>query len=151
VIAPGGGGTTRLEEFSNRAINEYKEQRNFPSVNGTSQLSAALKRAIGIRTVWAATIAALENSRSDEVETASEHGSRTRMAEFYQHAMYNFPELATGAYRQVLKNFPYDNNEADFQLVRVEPLPIVDAAMRQMNEIGWMHNPLPHDCRQFSY
>jgi len=25
VIAPGGGGTNRLEEFSNRAINEYKE------------------------------------------------------------------------------------------------------------------------------
>jgi len=32
--------------------------------------------------------------------------ARTRMAEFYQHAMYNFPELATGAYRQALKNFP---------------------------------------------
>jgi len=54
--------------------------------------------------------------------------------------MYNF-QLATGAYRQVLKNFPYDNNEADSKLgVRVEPATIVDAAMRQMNEIGWMHN-----------
>jgi len=36
-IAPGGGGTNKAGEFSNRAINEYKEQRNFPSV-GTSQL-----------------------------------------------------------------------------------------------------------------
>jgi len=36
------GGTSKAGGFSNRAINEYKETRNFPSVNGTSQLSAAL-------------------------------------------------------------------------------------------------------------
>jgi deoxyribodipyrimidine photo-lyase len=145
VIAPGeAAAQARLEEFSNRAINEYKEQRNFPSVNGTSQLSAALKfGAIGIRTVWAATIAALENSRSDEVE-ASIRAWQQELAwrEFYQHAMYNFPELATGAYRQALKNFPYDNNEEDFQAwcEGRTGYPIVDAAIRQMNEIGWMHN-----------
>jgi len=51
----------------------------------------------------------------------------TRMAEFYQHAMYNFPELATGAYRQVLKNFPYDNNEADLACAGRTGYPIVDA------------------------
>jgi len=66
-----------------------------------------------------ATIAALENSRSDEVENQQQE---LAWREFYQHAMYNFPELATGAYRQVLKNFPYGNNEEHFQAcVRVEP------------------------------
>jgi len=63
------------------------------------------------------------------------------MAEFYQHAMYNFPELATGAYRQVLKNFPYDNNEADFQAWCAGRTGYPSLMlMRQMNEIGWMHN-----------
>jgi len=145
VIEPGEvAAQARLEEFSNRAITEYKEQRNFPSVNGTSQLSAALKfGVIGIRTVWAATTAALEDSHSDEVE-ASIRTWQQELAwrEFYQHAMYHFPELATGAYRMGMKNFPWQNNEAHFQAwcEGRTGYPIVDAAMRQLNEIGWMHN-----------
>lgn len=145
VIAPGeAAAKERLEEFSDRAITEYKEQRNFPAVDGTSQLSAALKfGVIGVRTVWAATIDALKNSRSDEVE-ASIRAWQQELAwrEFYQHAMYNFPELATGAYRPALKNFPWNNNEEHFQAwcEGKTGYPIVDAAMRQMNEIGWMHN-----------
>ncbi len=145
VIAPGeAAATEKLEEFTYAAINEYKEQRNFPAVNGTSQLSAALKfGVIGIRTVWAATKAALENSRSDETNT-SITGWQQELAwrEFYQHAMYNFPELETGAYREVFKNFPYNDNEEHFQAwcEGKTGYPIVDAAMRQMNELGWMHN-----------
>ncbi|PPS45389.1 deoxyribodipyrimidine photo-lyase [Chroococcidiopsis sp. TS-821] len=145
VLAPGeAAAQERLEEFSNKAIAEYKEQRNFPAVNGTSQLSAALKfGAIGIRTVWAATIAALENSRSDETD-ASIRAWQQELAwrEFYQHAMYHFPELATGAYRAAFKNFPYENNKELFQAwcEGRTGYPIVDAAMRQMNESGWMHN-----------
>ncbi len=145
LIAPGeAAATEKLEEFTYSAINEYKEQRNFPAVNGTSQLSAALKfGAIGIRTVWAATSEALENSRSDEVNT-SIIGWQQELAwrEFYQHAMYNFPELETGAYREVFKNFPYNNNPEHFQAwcEGKTGYPIVDAAMRQMNELGWMHN-----------
>lgn len=145
VIAPGeAAAQERLEEFSYKAITEYKEQRNFPAVNGTSQLSAALKfGAIGIRTVWAATIAALENSRSDETDTSIRAWQQElAWREFYQHAMYHFPELATGAYREAFKNFPYENNEELFQAwcVGKTGYPIVDAAMRQMNESGWMHN-----------
>ena len=145
VIAPGeAAATQKLEEFTYAAINQYKEQRNFPAVNGTSQLSAALKfGVIGIRTVWAATKEALENSRSDEVNT-SIIGWQQELAwrEFYQHALYNFPALETGAYREVFKNFPYNNNETHFQAwcEGKTGYPIVDAAMRQMNELGWMHN-----------
>jgi deoxyribodipyrimidine photo-lyase len=53
-----------------------------------------------------------------------------------------FPELAEGAFRETLKNFPYDNNEEYFQAwcEGKTGYPIVDAAMRQMKEIGWMHN-----------
>lgn len=145
VIEPGeAAAQARLEEFSNSAISEYREQRDFPGADGTSQLSAALKfGVIGIRTVWAATIAALENSRSDEV-AASIRTWQQELAwrEFYQHAMYHFPELATGAYRPALQNFPWDNNEERFQAwcAGKTGYPIVDAAMRQLNEIGWMHN-----------
>ena len=145
VLAPGeAAAQARLEEFCDYAITEYKEQRNFPGSNGTSQLSAALKfGVIGIRTVWAATIAALENSRSDEVEISIRAWQQEiAWREFYQHAMYNFPQLATSAYREALKNFPYTDNEEYFQAwcEGRTGYPIVDAAMRQMNTIGWMHN-----------
>lgn len=145
IIAPGEeAAQERLEEFCASAINEYKEQRNFPALDGTSRLSAALKfGAIGIRTVWEATVNALENSRSEETATSIQ-AWRQELAwrEFYQHAMYNFPELAQGAFREVFKSFPYDNNEEHFQAwcEGRTGYPIVDAAMRQMNELGWMHN-----------
>ena len=135
---------SRLEEFCGAAINAYQEQRNFPANPGTSRLSAALKfGVIGVRSVWAATVTALEQSRSDETQ-ASIQTWRQELAwrEFYQHVMYFFPELAEGAYRKVLKTFPWENNEEYFQAWcdGKTGYPIIDAAMRQMNETAWMHN-----------
>jgi deoxyribodipyrimidine photo-lyase len=134
----------RLEIFTDAAINEYQEQRNYPYVDGTSQLSAALKfGVIGIRNIWQTTLTALENSNSDEVK-ASIRTWQQEIAwrEFYQHAMYHFPKLADGAYRDSFKNFPWQNNEKHFQAwcEGKTGYPIVDAAMRQLNETGWMHN-----------
>jgi deoxyribodipyrimidine photo-lyase len=133
-----------LEEFCYRAIFDYQEQRNFPATAGTSMLSAALKfGAIGIRTVWAAAKDALKQCRSDET-LASVKTWQQELAwrEFYQHAMYHFPELASGAYRQHFKNFPWDDREDHFQAwcEGKTGYPMVDAAMRQLNETGWMHN-----------
>ncbi len=134
----------RLEAFCNKAIENYQELRNFPALECTSQLSAALKfGAIGIRTLWQATIDAQENSRSQET-TASIETWQKELAwrEFYQHCLYFFPELTEGAYRSELKDFPWENNEEYFQAwcEGKTGYPIVDAAMRQLNETGWMHN-----------
>jgi len=134
----------KLEEFCEDAIAQYEEQRNFPAINGTSHLSAALKfGAIGIRTVWAATLTALENSRSDEARASIQVWQKElAWREFYQHAMYHFPKLANGAYRDTFKDFPWDNSQEYFQAwcEGRTGYPIVDAAMRQLNEVGWMHN-----------
>ncbi len=144
-ISPGeAAAQERLEEFTHSAITEYQEQRNFPGVDGTSRLSAALKfGVIGIRKVWEATLEAQEFSRSEET-AASIRTWQQELAwrEFYQHAMYNFPELAEGAYRDTFKNFPWQNNPEHFQAwcEGRTGYPIVDAAMRQLNEMGWMHN-----------
>ncbi len=145
IITPGEiAAQELLEEFCYSAINEYQEQRNFPAVPGTSLLSPALKfGVISIRTIWKATLEALENSRSDETKANIETWQKEiAWREFYQHAMYNFPELASGAYRETFKNFPWGNNEKYFQAwcEGKTGYPIVDAAMRQLNQTGWMHN-----------
>jgi deoxyribodipyrimidine photo-lyase len=134
----------QLEQFCDRAIAEYDEQRNYPAVAGTSGLSAALKfGTIGIRSVWAATVAAEKTANSIEAHIGiTTWQQELAWREFYQQALYHFPELAEGAYRAPFKHFPWENDEHDFTAwCRGETgYPIVDAAMRQLNETGWMHN-----------
>ena len=134
----------RLAEFGDRAIYCYDEERDFPYVDGTSRLSAALKfGAIGIRTVWQATLDIAENCRSDEAKNGVITWQKElAWREFYQHCMFFFPELAQGSYRDEFKDFPWENDETKFQAwcEGKTGYPIVDAAMRQLNETGWMHN-----------
>lgn len=136
----------QLEAFcdDDRQIACYDEQRDLPAIDGTSRLSAALKfGAIGIRTVWEAAEGAYSRCRSDETrQNVRAWQQELAWREFYQHVMYYFPELAEGPYREALKDFPWDNNEELFEAwcEGRTGYPIVDAAMRQLNEIGWMHN-----------
>jgi len=134
----------KLEEFCDRAIYYYDEERNFPDVDGTSTLSAALKfGAVGIRRVWQATSQIVENCRSDEQKNGIITWQKElAWREFYQHCLFFFPELAQGSYRDEFKDFPWENDETKFQAwcEGKTGYPIIDAAMRQLNETGWMHN-----------
>ncbi|MEA5465648.1 FAD-binding domain-containing protein [Leptothoe sp. PORK10 BA2] len=134
----------QLASFGHRAIEAYDEQRNFPAVEGTSLLSAALKfGAVGIREVWQTAATAYEACRSDEARTNVQTWMQElAWREFYQHVMYFFPELAQGPYREAWKDFPWHNDNAQFTAwcEGRTGYPIVDAAMRQLNETGWMHN-----------
>jgi deoxyribodipyrimidine photo-lyase len=134
----------QLAQFCQSTIESYDHQRNVPAMAGTSSLSAALKfGAIGIRTVWAATEAAAEHCRSDEAHKGIQTWQQElAWREFYQHALFHFPTLAERAYRPLWQTFPWQNSEEHFQAwcQGKTGYPIVDAAMRQLNETGWMHN-----------
>ena len=67
---------------------------------------------------------------------------RTCWREFYQHCLFHFPELEKGPYRKKWDHFPWQNNNEWFQhwSEGETGVPIVDAAMRQLNSTGWMHN-----------
>lgn len=145
VQAPGEkAAQLQLEDFCHKKILAYDKQRDFPDIPGTSQLSAALKfGVIGIRNVWAAIDTAWKECRSDEARSNIRTWQQElAWREFYQHIMYYFPELADGSYRAAWKNFPWENNPEYFQAwcEGRTGYPIVDAAMRQLNETGWMHN-----------
>jgi deoxyribodipyrimidine photo-lyase len=145
LLVPGeAAAQERLDYFCDRAIYNYQQDRNFPAIDGTSQLSAALKFGlIGIRTVWQATIEADENSRSDEARASIQTWQQElAWREFYQHCLYFFPELATGPYREDFQDFTWNDHQENFQAwcEGKTGYPMVDAAMRQLNETGWMHN-----------
>jgi deoxyribodipyrimidine photo-lyase len=145
IFEPGtSAAAQQLAAFCHRSIFDYDEQRNYPAIMGTSGLSAALKfGTIGIRTVWAATIAAMAETRSDEARAGvTTWQQELAWREFYQQALYHFPTLAQGAYRAPFKHFPWKNDETQFKAwcEGKTGYPIVDAAMRQLNQTGWMHN-----------
>ena len=145
IVEPGEkAALAQLENFCKDKIAAYDKQRDYPDISGTSQLSAAIKfGAIGIRTVWSVLTDTLNECRSDEARLSIRTWQQElAWREFYQHIMYYFPELANGPYRKPWKDFPWENNLEKFQAwcEGRTGYPIIDAAMRQLNETGWMHN-----------
>jgi deoxyribodipyrimidine photo-lyase len=122
----------------------YQQNRNLPGVEGTSRLSPHLRfGTIGIRRVWAEAIAmgALVHSE-EEAESLQTWQQELAWREFYQHILFHFPELEKAAYRPQMQRFEWDLNQ-EFFVAWCEGrtgVPIVDAAMRQLNQTGWMHN-----------
>lgn len=126
----------------------YEPGRNHPAVAGTSSLSAALKfGTLSPRQAWAAA----QQARA-EVEALG--GAAEALAsigvwqqelawrEFYQQALFHFPELADGPYRPQWKRFPWENDPQRLEAWQqgLTGMPIIDAAMRQLATSGWMHN-----------
>ena len=147
LLQPGEAAALKqLETFcdDDRLIAEYDQQRDYPAIAGTSTLSAALKfGTIGIRTVWASASDAYSRARSDETrENIRTWQQELCWREFYQSVMHYFPKLADGPYRDPMKDFPWENDKTLFEAwcEGRTGYPIVDAAMRQLNTVGWMHN-----------
>lgn len=130
--------------YRGRALFDYDEGRNLPAAAGTSQLSPHLRwGTLGIRHVWAVTRTAETDIRSDEAARSLQTW-RQELAwrEFYKHGLYHWPRLETESFRAQFDEFEWENDNAKFAAwCRGETgYPIVDAAMRQLNQTGWMHN-----------
>ncbi|WP_115120257.1 deoxyribodipyrimidine photo-lyase [Synechococcus sp. UW105] len=134
----------QLATFVDGPLLAYEPDRNFPGVEGTSSLSAALSvGTVSPRQAWCAAQEMKEMARSDEQRKAimvweQELGWR----EFYQQALFHFPELEQGPYREQWTRFPWQNNNDWFEAWKTGQtgMPMIDAAMRQLNQSGWMHN-----------
>jgi deoxyribodipyrimidine photo-lyase len=62
--------------------------------------------------------------------------------EFYLSIQYHFPETETSSFRTNLRDIAWENDEAAFAAWQEGQTgyPVVDAAMRQLAQTGWMHN-----------
>jgi len=125
-------------------ISAYEPARNIPSEAGTSALSAAL--ALGTlspRQAWSAAQQARQLARSDEaLASITVWEQELAWREFYQQALFHFPELADGPYRPQWRHFPWQNDPQRLEAWQegLTGMPIIDAAMRQLSASGWMHN-----------
>ena len=134
----------QLTTFCDGPLLGYEPDRNFPGTPGTSYLSAALSvGTLSPRQAWCTAQESREQARSEEQLHAIAVWEQERCwREFYQQALFHFPELADGPYREQCRRFPWDNNADwfDFWKDGQTGMPIIDAAMRQLNQTGWMHN-----------
>ncbi len=134
----------RLDAFLSNGMDTYDRDRDFPHLNRTSRLSADLRfGSIGPRTVYHAAL------RHGGAGGALSRGAQVFISEliwrdFYKHILHFFPHVETGAFRREYDAVEWENRHDFFEAwcVGETGFPIVDAAMRQLNQTGWMHNRL---------
>lgn len=131
----------RLQSFLDASLTDYPQGRDRPAQDATSGLSPHLHHGeISPRQVWHAT----ENRVSNKVtrEGAEKFLAELGWREFCHNLLYHFPEFPDENFQEKFDSFPWrEDDEAlrAWQKGRTG-YPIVDAGMRQLWSIGWMHN-----------
>jgi deoxyribodipyrimidine photo-lyase len=134
----------RLEEFLHTKIYSYADDRNRMDLDGTSSLSPYLRFGmLGLRQAVSAAQQAIGTAGSAESKRNAEIWLNELIwREFYIQILYHFPHVSKGSFNASLAKIPWRNNEEEFEQWKLGEtgVPIVDAAMRQLKETGWMHN-----------
>ncbi|MYZ44815.1 deoxyribodipyrimidine photo-lyase [Schauerella aestuarii] len=136
----------RVEAFANDAIAHYKTERDVPAVDGTSRISPYLAAGVispgqCLRTALAANHGELDSGKQGITTWITELLWR----EFYQHLMAANPSLSMHApMKPATGGIPWrdDPDAFDAWTAGRTGFPIIDAGMRQLMEMGWMHNRL---------
>lgn len=135
-----------LREFCAQRIGDYADRRDFPGEPGTSRLSAHLAvGAISPRQCLAAAMGANAGKADSGAKGPSTWISELVWREFYRHILVGFPRVCMHrAFRAETDRLPWSYDEELFnKWTRGQTgYPIVDAAMRQLLQTGWMHNRL---------
>jgi len=125
-------------------IYRYAVMRNRMDLDGTSQLSPYLR--FGMLSARQAIIAA-HQAIENAPDKACAEGAQTWLneliwREFYIAILYHFPNVLKESFRSDLRNIQWANDSQDFAdwCEGLTGYPVVDAAMRQLRETGWMHN-----------
>jgi deoxyribodipyrimidine photo-lyase len=132
------GGEALFHDFVTR-ISHYDEARNYPAVKGVSYLSTHLRfGTVSVRELGRTAI----NIGGAGAETWL---NELIWRDFYFQVLFHRPDLADGrAYKAEFDQIKFPNDEALFNAwcEGRTGYPLVDAAMRQLNQTGYMHNRL---------
>lgn len=137
------GGTVFWHDFLHR-IDDYEAQRNFPAVKGPSYLGAHLR--FGTLSIRALAGEAWQRAR------AGSRGAELWLSEliwrdFYQQVLHHRPDVVTRSFKPEYDAIKWEHGKHAEVLFAAwcegrTGYPIVDAAMAQINQTGYMHNRL---------
>ncbi len=137
------GGQALLGDFLDR-IDEYGHAREFPAVKGPSYLGVHLR----FGTVSIRLLAEAGHRRAE----AGSHGAAVWLSEliwrdFYFQILYNHPQVDGHAFKPEYDHIKWEHGKHADALFAAwcegrTGYPLVDAAMAQINQSGYMHNRL---------
>jgi len=135
-ITPGMSGAQQLwESFRTGALPRYGSLRDFPAVRGVSYLSVHLRfGTISIRQLVREALAAGADAWLNELI----------WRDFYFMILDHFPHAVDRSFKPEYDAIRWDDWPAGLAAWQQGQTgyPLVDAAMRQLNHSGWMHNRL---------
>lgn len=137
------GGAQLFDEFLSR-MDGYGETRNFPAVKGPSYLGVHLR--FGTVSIRQLVSAGLAQQKSGS-EGAAVWLSELIWRDFYAQILANFPHAANEAFKAEYDKIQWEQGEPAKALFAAwcegrTGYPLVDAAMAQINQTGYMHNRL---------
>lgn len=143
----GGCGMTGAQcawnDFQNR-ITHYHNKRDFPAVKGVSYLSVHLRfGTLSIRQIAGYAAQHMQQGNADAATWLKELAWR----DFYAQILFHFPHVEGGSFKPAYNSIQwYDGEHANTWFAAWcegrTGYPLVDAAMRQLNQTGYMHNRL---------
>lgn len=143
-IPTGMSGAQRLlDDFLDR-MDQYHETRDFPGVKGPSYLSTHLR----FGTVSIRQLAQLAWDRAQQ----HSDGAKTWLSEliwrdFYHQILFHHPRVVQSSYKREYDRIKWAHGAHANAMFKAwcegrTGYPLVDAAMRQLNQTGYMHNRL---------
>ena len=139
------GGAKLLDEFSKR-IQRYDQERDFPALDVTSHLSAHLR--FGTVSIRSLVQRAVDMIRSGEGGSGAQTWlSELVWREFYSMILHHHPHAAKRAFKSAYDAIVWESGSKAARLFQAwcdakTGYPLVDAAMAQINQTGFMHNRL---------
>jgi len=133
-----------LRQFCKQAAADYESLRDFPAIDGTSRLSACLT--LGVLSPRQCLHRLLaEQPRALDGGAGAVWLNELIWREFYRHLITYHPDLCK--HRPFIRwtdNVKWQSNDVHLEAWQTGQtgFPVVDAAMRQLNDTGWMHNRL---------
>jgi len=127
-----------LEGFIKNKLEKYKDNRDFLAIDGTSSISPYLRFGIiSIRKCYKLAFESLESLGN------ATWVNELIWREFYAMILYHFPAIVTEEFQtKYLNKIPWQRDqEMLYKFTNAQTgFPIIDAAVTQLIQDGWMHN-----------
>ena len=136
----------KLQSFLDTKVMEYSDSRNIPILDGTSRISAYL--ALGIISPRRCILEALKLNQFEFIsgnKGICKWIDEIVWREFYRNIMHSFPRVSKNRpFNLGTEGIEWRNNNDDLNAWKQgnTGFPLIDAAMRQLLNEGWMHNRL---------
>ncbi|MCJ1429315.1 hypothetical protein MMC29_007228, partial [Sticta canariensis] len=135
----------RLDKFLKQKVNKYKEERNIPAANSTAVLSVHF--ASGTLSARTAVVRARDVNSTKKLDGGSagiaNWISEVAWRDFYKHVLAHWPYVCMNKpFKPEYTNISWEYSRSNFEAWcnGRTGYPFVDAAMRQLNHTGYMHN-----------